>query len=65
MSTLSIIPQDSWLKYFNEARITAPQARAIQLAGLRECIIAGHWHTFNNTYRSRVEALRSSQHISL
>eukprot|EP00961_Rhodomonas_salina_P231238 3123345-Rhodomonas_salina.1 len=60
MSILGAIPQDDWLKHFNDTRLTPSQASAIQHAGLRECVIAGH--ALHNTYRSlaRLEALRSS-----
>eukprot|EP00961_Rhodomonas_salina_P299583 3939043-Rhodomonas_salina.1 len=63
LSAIMMIPQDDWLKHFNDAaaRLTSSQARAIQHAGLRECGIAGHALHSDNTYRSRLEALRSSR----
>eukprot|EP00961_Rhodomonas_salina_P201785 2722048-Rhodomonas_salina.1 len=58
MSILGAIPQGDWLKHFNDTQLTSSQARAIQHAGLRECVIAGH--ALHNTYSSRLKALRSS-----
>eukprot|EP00961_Rhodomonas_salina_P124660 1679885-Rhodomonas_salina.2 len=60
MSTLGIIPQDDWLKHLNEARITAPQARAIQLASASASSRATQ--SLNNAYRSLWHVSKPSAH---
>jgi len=59
MSTLALVPRKTWEENITKTGITADRLDKIIEEGFKTCIIAGH--QLNNTYRSRMEALRMNQ----
>ena len=56
MGVLSTFQQPYWDAYFQEYGLTHAKGRKIQLACVKECVLAAHH--LHNTSRSRLEGLR-------
>ena len=57
ISILGVLPQDSWESQLKGMGMTTNQSQALEEASMRECVMAGH--KLNNTFRSRMEAIRA------
>lgn len=58
LSTLCVLPQDKWIQNCESIGYTPSQIVKFQMAGVRECVMAGH--RLNNTARAQYEALRAT-----
>eukprot|EP00961_Rhodomonas_salina_P046667 626494-Rhodomonas_salina.1 len=60
---VGVLPQDSWERHWQLKGIgmTTNQSQALEEASMRECVtvMAGHTDKLNNTFRSRMEAIRA------
>ena len=59
MSTLALVPRRTWETNITKTGITADRVDKVIEEGFKACTTAGH--QLNNTYRSRMEALRMNQ----
>ena len=59
MSTLALVPRGTWETTITKTGITADRVDKIIEVGFKACTTAGH--QLNNTYWSRMEALRMNQ----
>eukprot|EP00961_Rhodomonas_salina_P208920 2819283-Rhodomonas_salina.2 len=50
-------PEDSWESQLKGMGMTTNQSQALEEASMLECVMAGH--KLNNTFRSRMEAIRA------
>ena len=59
MSTLCLVPRQTWEANITAAGISADRIDKIIEAGFKACTTAGH--QLNNTYRSRMETVRMNK----